>query len=218
MGVMIKMKTTSEEYMIGKQFGMLTVVERAEDRYNKGGYRLDTWKCRCVCGNEKITTGTNLRRGLTKSCGCIRKNCQNSRTHGKSNSRIYMCYNDMKRRCYDKKNIGYKNYGMRGIKVCDEWLGKNGFQNFYDWAIDNGYTDELTIERIDVNGNYEPYNCKWIANQQQARNKTNSRIVEYKGEKKCLKEWSEILGVPYSRLSDRLLKLGWSVERAFEQK
>lgn len=209
------MRTTSEEYMVGKRFGMLTVVERAEYKYNKNGYRRDSWLCNCDCGNEKITTGENLRRGMTKSCGCMRKNTFHVKKHGKSNSRIYMCWHDMKKRCYDKNNKRYKNYGGRGISVCGDWLGENGFQNFFDWAMANGYTDELTIDRIDVNGNYCPENCRWITRKEQARNRTKSRIIEYNGEKKCLKEWSEILGVPYSRLSDRIVKLDWSIERAF---
>lgn len=209
---MDKVKKSSEEYMIGRRFGRLVPFERGEWYRYADGRRYDTWKCQCDCGRTKTITGSNLRSGNSMSCGCIPKENPNNKTHGKSNSKIYMRWYDMKRRCNDKKNREYNNYGGRGIKVCKEWLD---FTVFYNWAISNGYSEDLTIERIDVNGDYCPENCKWIPLPEQARNKRNSRIIEYKGEKKCLQDWSEALDIPYSRLSQRLLKLGWPVEKAF---
>ena len=104
-------------------------------------------------------------------------------------------------RCENKKNINYKNYGGRGIKVCEEW--HNG-KNFMNWAIKNGYKDNLTIDRIDVNGNYEPLNCRWSNKKEQARNKRTNTIIEINGERKCMIEWSEIMNIDYRTLLKRI--------------
>lgn len=119
----------------------------------------------------------------------------------------------MKNRCFNTKTERYKDYGARGITVCDEW--KNDFQTFYDWAMSNGYFDNLTIDRIDNDGNYEPSNCRWATIKEQNRNSRSCEMIEYKGEIHCLKEWSEILGLSYGALKDRK-SYGWSIERMFE--
>lgn len=120
----------------------------------------------------------------------------------------------MKQRCYDETNVQYKNYGARGIKVCDEW--RNSVESFYDWAINNGYEENLTIDRINVNGNYEPTNCRWTTVKEQCNNKTNNHLITYHGETMNLMKWSEKLGVNYYTLRSRINILKWDVERAFE--
>ncbi len=151
--------------LTGKKFHRLTPVKYL------GNCK---WLCQCDCGNTINVFTQNLKRNNTKSCGCLNKELASQRmtTHGKGNSRIYHIYHGMKERCYTKSNSCYKNYGGRGIKVCDEWL--HDFMAFYKWSMNNGYDDSLTIDRIDVNGNYEPKNCRWVTNIEQQRNKRNN--------------------------------------------
>ena len=134
--------------------------------------------------------------------------------HGKRHSRIYNIWRSMKQRCTNENCINYKNYGGKGISVCNEW---NDFKNFYDWAMESGYADNLTIDRIDVKGNYTPHNCRWVSYKQQANNKTNNRYIEFQGEKHTLGEWSSITGIKLATIWNRL-KMGWSVERALTTK
>ena len=128
----------------------------------------------------------------------------------------YKCmtaYQNMKERCYNKNFIEYKNYGGRNIKICKEWL--NDYRAFYEWAINNGYDNNLTIDRIDVNGDYEPTNCRWITKQKQAYNKRNSKYITYKGEIKTLAEWSKELNISQQTLRYRIMN--WDIERAFNK-
>ena len=155
--------------LIGQKYGRLTVIERYKNSKNN---RVQ-WKCKCDCGNYKIVTSSDLRSNKIKSCGCLRKEKaiilgkNTNLKHNMTHTRIYRIWISMRNRCYYKKNIAYKNYGKRGIKVCKEW--KDDFMNFYNWAINNGYKDDLTIDRIDVNGNYEPNNCRWVDMKQQQK-------------------------------------------------
>lgn len=151
----------------GQVFGRLRVI-----RYygtNKNGKAL--WECLCDCGKTTICIGENLKNGVTRSCGCLRKEIETTVnvTHGMSRIRPYKIWVDMKKRCNNPKNKEYPNYGGRGIKVCVEW--ENDFPTFYKWAISNGYDDSLTIDRKDVNGNYCPENCRWSTLIEQGRNK-----------------------------------------------
>lgn len=122
----------------------------------------------------------------------------------------------MKGRCYNKNHTKYPNYGARGIKVCDEWLHE--FMNFYNWSMSHGYKDNLTIDRIDVNGNYEPNNCRWADAKQQMRNTTRNVYYTINGETHCLSEWCEILNLNYQTVHSRMHKLGWSINEALELK
>lgn len=122
----------------------------------------------------------------------------------------------MKKRCYNKNCKSYKDYGARGIEIYDEWL--NNFESFYNWANNNGYTDTLTIDRINVNGNYEPNNCRWATQTQQVRNSRHNRYFTYKGETHCLSEWCEILGLKYKNVIARINQYNWSIEEALELK
>lgn len=176
--------------LLGKKFGRLTVYAVC---YNKRGKR--AWKCLCDCGNENIVETAELIRGKSTSCGCYRKekNLNIVTTHGMTNTRLFHIFDSMKARCYRKKSINYNLYGGRGIKICDEWLNDN--KKFFEWAFKNGYKEDLTIDRIDVNGNYEPSNCRWITVKEQARNRRTNTMFTYKGQTKCLKEWGEITGL-----------------------
>lgn len=133
-------------------------------------------------------------------------------THGMSKTRLYGIWCDMKRRCNNPKNKRYDRYGGRGIRVCEEWA--NDFQAFHDWAMENGYTDALSIERKNVDGHYSPDNCTWITFAEQQRNTSRSRYVTAKGETKTIAEWAEITGIKPDVIKDRLNKLHWSEEDA----
>ena len=199
----------------GERIGLLTVLERADNIISPSGHSEVMWKCQCDCGNIKIIRAATLRNGQ-KSCGCLKNNLfQNynpRKKHGESKTRLYKIWMGMKKRCYQKNSKTYERYGGRGIIICDEWLD---FEKFRDWALSHGYNESLSIDRKDVNGNYEPTNCKWSTNKEQANNRRSSRIIEYKGEKKTLAEWADYLNVPYARLQARFDN-GWSVQEAFE--
>lgn len=196
--------------LTGQKFSRLTIIRFL---YSKKGKRY--WECKCDCGRIEITNTDSLRSGKTKSCGCYAKERARDANikHNQNGTRIYATYANMKQRCYYKKKSNYTNYGGRGIKLCNEWLGKDGFINFYNWAMANGYNDTLTIERIDVNGNYSPENCKWIPKDEQTKNKTNNIVIEIDGEKKILAEWCKELNLRYGFVHSRI-QSGWDVKDA----
>ena len=136
--------------------------------------------------------------------------------HGMTKTKIWKTWRAMRERCYVPCVGGYKNYGGRGIKVCDEWNAS--FENFMEWAYANGYKENLSLDRIDVNGNYEPNNCRWVTFLEQANNKRTSHFLEYNGEIKTITEWSRITGINKNTLLSRVTKYGWSVERALNTK
>ena len=200
--------------LIGQKFGRLTVVERAENGIRKDGSPFTRWMCKCDCGKEKIVTGSNLRKGITKSCGCYAKEQTGkiNRTHGLKKSKLYVRWRDMKLRCNNPNDSHYKDYGGRGITVCNEWL--HDFKAFYDWSISNGFDENLSLDRIDVNGNYEPLNCRWITMKEQQNNRRNNHWITYNGETHTMMQWSEITGINFHTIKGRL-KMGWTIERAF---
>lgn len=201
---------------IGKRFGKLTVVERAGR--DKDGRFL--WKCACDCGGVKYTITANLNSGRVRSCGCLHyeeasKRMKEMRARkGKRDKRLSTIWLNMKARCFNPKNAGYKNYGERGITVCDEW--KESFENFYNWAINNGYEKTLSIDRIDPNGNYEPSNCRWTTMKVQQNNRTNNHIEEMNGESHTIAEWIEILNITKKKM-DYLLSKGYKGDELYEK-
>lgn len=166
--------------LTGKRYGRLTVLEKCENAKSK---RL-SWKCVCDCGNITIVQGNNLRSGNTKSCGCFQEH------HNMRKSKLYGVWNSMKNRCYNPNVTRYKNYGGRGIKVCDEWA--SSFSCFSKWAFESGYKEGLTIDRIDANGNYTPQNCRWVDIKSQQSNRTNNLLIEIDGETHTITEWGRI--------------------------
>lgn len=175
--------------IVGAKFGRLTVVERAE---NKSRYAC--WLCKCDCGNIVIVRDSDLKVGGTKSCGCFRKDKVTK--HNLCGTRIYHIYHDILKRCYNKNSKRYDDYGGRGISMCEEW--RNDFKRFYDWCVSNGYQENLTIDRIDNSGNYEPKNCRWVDFKTQARNRKSNHIIEFNGERMLVVEFSEKYNINYS--------------------
>lgn len=198
----------------GNRYGKLTVCGHSRGKYDKYGHYL--WKCVCDCGNVCFVKGAHLRNGNTKSCGCLHSEALSERNekHGLAGSRIYKIYKGMKRRCKSKSYCDYKDYGGRGIKLCAEWDGEHGAENFVKWSLENGYNDNLSIDRIDVNGDYSPNNCRWANMKTQANNKRSNHVLEYNGERHTLTEWSEITGLSVGTIEARLRLLGWSIEKA----
>lgn len=195
--------------LTGQRFGKWTVISRAENRCHH-----TYWLCRCDCGTEKAVNQCNLVKGVTTSCGCYNKEKANRKTHGLSKHRLYRIYQNMKNRCYRKNDKYYSIYGGRGIKICDEWL--NDFAIFAEWALNNGYADTLSIDRINTNGNYEPSNCRWIDNFEQSNNRRTTRQITYNGETHTVREWAKITGIKYEIINDRL-KRKWDINRVFNQ-
>ena len=180
--------------LTGKRFGRLVVL-------NKQGHKgkLIAWRCKCDCGNETVVSVSNLLNNSTKSCGCLAREIYSSvnKTHGMTNTPLYKTWKNIKTRCYNHKCQKYKNYGGKGISMCKEWL--DDFMSFYKWSNENGYETGLTIDRIDVDGNYEPNNCRWVNWKTQQRNKSNNVYVEFNGKKVCLKEYAELKGISYDK-------------------
>lgn len=182
----------------GNRYGKLVVVGFSHmDR--KHSY----YFCKCDCGNEITARSDCLKTGTIKSCGCLVKD-NHVKTHGQSRSKLYRVYYGMKQRCYNPNHKAYYRYGGRGISICEEW--KNDFKAFYDWAIENGYQDGLTIDRKDYNGNYEPNNCRWVTQAEQSRNTSRNTLITIDGVTRLLVEWCEIYGVNMSTACYRIKK------------
>lgn len=197
--------------LTGQRFGRWTVLEHAPNR-NKQNNRHTYWSCLCDCGSIANVRALDLQRGHSRSCGCLSKEIAGNRflSHGRYNTRLYSVWSNMITRCYNPNSQKYPHYGGRGISVCEEW---RTFSVFCEWALNNGYTDDLTIDRIDVNGNYEPANCRWVSWIVQERNRTNNHVVTLNGQTKCLTEWCNIYGISRGTVGTRIHR-GWSVEDA----
>lgn len=189
------------EDLTGMKFGRLEVISRGEDYFYSNGKHKVRWNCRCECGKCIQVLSNNLKRGNTKSCGCYNDEVRRTRstTHGDRHTRLYSIWSNIKTRCYDSNSHNYIKYGARGITMCDAW--KDSYDEFKKWAIENGYSDDLSIDRIDVNGNYEPSNCRWSTAKEQANNRRNTIKITIQGEEHTLSEWADITGEKYHTFS-----------------
>lgn len=183
----------------GQVFGRLTVIEYAGKNYHSESQ----WLCKCDCGKEVVVLTGQLMAGQVKSCGCLKIEVDRtrSRTHGKTGTRLFNIWQGMRARCNNPNETSYKYYGARGITVCHEW--DLSFETFYNWSVLNGYRSDLTIDRINVNGNYEPSNCRWATIKQQANNTSKNHIIVIDGVSKTISEWSDCSGVKWTTIKER---------------
>ena len=186
-----------------QRFGKLVAKHRTNKKSKSGCY---FWECLCDCGNTTLVNVNNLKNGHTKSCGCTKKMKE-------KNPRLYSIWRHMKSRCYTNSSAN-KYYCLKGIKVCKEW--KNDFISFYEWAMKNGYQNNLTIDRINNEGNYEPNNCRWVTYKEQANNRTNNYLLTYNGETHTIAEWADIMHINYWTLRSRI-KRKCSQDRIFKE-
>ena len=195
--------------LTGQRYGKLTVL-----KYSHSNHRgRAMWLCQCDCGNETVVLGNALTQGNTKTCGCskVENATKLKYKHGYRSTRLYRIWLNMHTRCSNEQTNCYTNYGKRGIKICNEW---QEFLPFYEWAMANGYRDDLTIDRIDNNGNYCPENCRWSTRVEQSNNTRKNHFVTYNGQTHTIAEWAKITGLSRSVITQRINKSKWSVEKA----
>lgn len=202
--------------LTGRRFGRLVVIRE----FGRDALRQITWLCRCDCGTECAVSGGELRRKRlgrsspgTRSCGCLRKDAPRlaNTKHGGFGTRLYSVWASMKQRCYDKNCHAYRNYGARGIFVCDEWL--HDFGAFESWSLSNGYAKGLTIDRVDNDSGYSPENCRWVDLYVQGANKRNNKLLTFRMETKPLTTWARDLGLNANTVAYRIAN-GWGVDAA----
>lgn len=199
------MKKSWHKDISGQKFGKLTAIEFVERKDNK-----TYWLFKCDCGKETIKCIANVGNG-TNSCGCLKieqdyknLNLDKSFSNGLYNHKLYNIWESMKDRCYNKNCHAYKDYGERGIRIGDIWMGDDGFINFYNWSLENGYREKLTIDRIEVNGSYEPNNCRWATMKEQGNNRRNNTPITINNETKNLGEWCNIFNLNRKTVSTRI--------------
>lgn len=195
----------------GQRFGRWFVLGQDNDNQRRG-----YWICLCSCGKVLPVYGSNLMSGKTLSCGCYSSELKRKShtTHGQCGTPLYGVYRGMLQRCYDKKHIDNKWYSQKGITVCDEWL--SGFEPFYEWAMQNGYKQGLSIDRIDNDKGYSPENCKWVTPREQAQNRSTNLNYTLNGKTQCLKRWAEEFGIKYGTLYNRVRLRGIPLAEALQ--
>lgn len=199
----------NKEDLRGRRFGRLTVIDASPRKDGHSSW----WVCQCDCGNIKEVSRSCLIRGASKSCGCLKHERavahgkQMMSKHGWYGTRVYSVWKRIIDRCENPSVPQYKNYGGRGIRMCDEW--RNNPKAFCEWAIAHGYAEGLSLDRIDVNGDYEPNNCRWITMGKQQTNKRNNVTITFNGKTQCVAEWARELGLTQHRLYQRV-KAGWT--------
>lgn len=216
--------------LTGKKFGYWTVIKLGYIKQlywnGKKNGKEYYWLCRCECGTEKEVLASSLLKGASKSCGCYSfsdevkaKRAEMNKTHGHSGTRLYKLWTNIKTRCYNSKRKGFYLYGGRGIKMCEEW--KQDFMVFREWALTHGYDKnaergECTIDRIDVNGDYSPNNCRFINMQEQTNNRRKTTFITYKGETKPMADWCRQYGLRVNTAHKRI-KMGWDLDKVFNE-
>jgi hypothetical protein len=200
--------------LTGKKFGKLLVIERCEDKIYNRNRKTTQWNCVCDCDKNVIVkvTSNALRDGKTH-CGCVKTIRYGHPTHGMTNTRLFNIWGSVIQRCNNPNHMCYHNYGGRGIKLCDEWFDK--FELFYDWAINNGYNENLSLDRIDNDKGYCPENCRWATPSEQQRNRRDNVVLEYNGETKLLQDWCEIFGIDRRTVHWRI-KHNYPIENLFD--
>lgn len=191
----------------GVKKGRLTFIEFNRIHVQRSGGKVPYWLCRCDCGNEKVIAVKDVIGGKTRSCGCLQREMMSKKQtmHGETDTPLHSIWQNMKRRCYEKTNAKYGTYGKRGIRVCDDW--KDSYISFAEWARANGYKEGLTIERIDVDKDYEPSNCEWIEPSEQSRNKTVTHYHEIDGVTyQTMNDLSESFDIPVKTLFSRFYR------------
>lgn len=198
--------------LCGQSFGRMTVVlEAGRDKHKNV-----LWKCVCECGNVSFATTHDLESGHTRSCGCLRsevttsKNTRNRSTKRSNDIHLYNVWAAMKQRCCNSNHARYKDYGGRGITLCNQWMD---YEPFYEWAMANGYRRGLDIDRINNDAGYSPDNCRFITRQQNCRNKRDNRYITLFGTTRVLQEWCDIFGLDSKVISHRISR-GASQEEA----
>lgn len=194
-----------EKDFIGMKFNHVTVLSRNYERKSKSPY----YNCLCDCGRTFVRRKDCIYNPLNKTCGC----CQREKHNG-THTRLYNIYKNMKARCQKTYAKHYEKYGGRGIKVCDEW--NKSFNSFREWALNNGYQENLTIDRINNDGNYEPSNCRWVTRKEQSNNLRTNRILYYDGEYKTMAEWCNILNLKPSFIRKRLDRTNNDLDKALK--
>lgn len=191
--------------LTGQRFGRLVVLGRnGSDKWKNV-----TWSCKCDCGNDVVVSGSYLRNGETKSCGCLQKEIAKKRmsTHGCTKTRLYRVWAGIKSRCYNPNSCNYQYYGAKGVEMCELW--KNNFDAFKEWAFNNGYDEnaqaqECTVDRIDNSLSYSPSNCRISNHTVQCNNQTSNKIFSYNGKTMTMAEWARIFGIKYTTLRARI--------------
>lgn len=192
--------------LTGQKFGRLTVIGIDTTKETRKTY----WLCQCDCGKISSHRSDGLLSGRIKSCGCYKSEqdairVSKNHKHKQSGTRLYRIWQGIKERCHNENSPDFKNWGARGIKVCDEW--KNSFEAFYQLAIENGYSENLTIDRIDNNNGYNPQNCKWSTSKEQSRNRRSNIDITIGNTTKTLTEWCEIFNLSYGTVNARYHRL-----------
>lgn len=197
--------------LIGQKFGKLTVVERTSTP-NRPTEHHAYWLCLCECGNNHIARGSDLKNGNVQSCGCLQ--IEKITTHGMRHTPIYAEWCSIKQRCYNPNNKSYKNYGYRGILMCERW--RDSFEAFYEDVskLSNFGKEGYSLNRINNDGIYEPNNVEWANDKTQANNKRNNHLLEYNGKIQTIAQWADELGINQYTLYNRILTYHWSVEKA----
>lgn len=197
--------------LAGKQFGLLTVIGKTGKRSRSGCV---VWECKCRCGKTTYVPSSSLIGGYSASCGCAQRLATKkaNTTHGKSYEKIYRVWNGIKERCENPNNVAFKNYGGRGIELCEEWHNP---ECFIDWAYAHGYSPgkKLSIDRVDNDKGYFPENCAWVDKRTQQNNRRVNHHLTLNGETKTLSEWGETVGIKPNTILCRIRK-GWTAEEA----
>lgn len=206
----------------GRKIEKLTFIKRLENSPKNHVQ----WLCKCDCGNERIVNTAEMSYKSMQFCcneckvqrkKSIHVNGKPYNLHGMKNTPLYKIWASMKIRCQNEGASRYERYGGRGITICNEWINENGFMNFYNWAMASGYEEGLTLDRINVDGNYEPSNCRWVTMREQQNNRSNNLLLTYNGKTKTASQWEDETGIKQGTISARI-RNGWSVERALTEK